>query len=388
MNISDEKASLCALGKIFGFKSRISLALISHFGSARAVFNMSTDEKTLLLGPHSSFSDSICIQRLDEAYDELRRLHSQGIHYTGWTEEDYPSLLKECEDAPTGLYIRSETPAPVLWKPLDKIAIIGTRDISPYGREWCERIVDTLSSSGNKPAIISGLALGTDICAHKRALDTGLPTIGVMATGPEVIYPHRNEGTAKRMISAPGCALVTDYPPGTAPLAINFLRRNRIIAGLSQASILIESKLKGGGMMTSRIAFSYNRDVYALPGRIDDIRSQGCNLLIKKKIAEPIICPHDLMDCLGIHSLPKAPSLSDRARLENIYGKLYDQSIIDAMNTIIGLTRQNRGVTLEEISEHISLPYHKTANLCSILESDGILNIDLLQRCSINADFS
>lgn len=387
MDITEEKASLCALGKIFGFKPRIALALISHFGNARSVFDITEEEKRHLLGPYSRYGGDLCYRSLETAYTELRKLQQRGIHYIGWTEEHYPSLLKECEDAPAGLYIRSETPAGELWKPEQKIAVIGTRDISPYGREWCEKIISAIADSGASPMIISGLALGTDITAHKKALETGLPTIAVMATGPENIYPYRNEGIAKKMAATPGCALVTDYPPGTAPLAIHFLRRNRIIAGLSNATILIESKIKGGGMMTSRLAFSYNRDVYALPGRVDDIRSQGCNHLIKNKVADPVTSIKELMEGLGMRHAARSDKRSDREKLESAYGNRMERQRLEALCSIVSLVRKERGITIEEIADAASLPYHVTANLCNILESDGILTIDLLQRCSINADF-
>ena len=190
------------------------------------------------------------------------------------------------------------------------VAVVGTRDISPYGREWCERIVHALARTSPKPLIVSGLAIGTDICAHKAALEASLPTIAVMATGTDTIYPYRHRQIAEKMSGTQGCALVTDYPPGTAPLPVNFLRRNRIIAGLSHATILVESKIKGGGMMTCRLAFSYDRDVYALPGRADDLRSQGCNHLIRARMAEPLTSEEDIIDSLGLLTTGrKSPSL-------------------------------------------------------------------------------
>ena len=379
----EEKAALCALGKIFGFEPKKGLALISHTGNASRIFSMTHDELEHILGPYSRYKEGICGQSLESAYRELSVLEAKGIRFTGYTEDDYPALLKDCEDAPIGLYIRSETPVCELWEPSKKIAIVGTRDISPYGRDWCERTVRGLAASGQKPMIISGLALGTDICAHRTALDCGLPTIGVMATGPESIYPHRNESTARRMISTPGCALMTDYPPGTSPLAVHFLRRNRIIAGSAEATILVESRIKGGGMTTSRLAFSYNREVYALPGRADDIRSQGCNRLIREKIAEPLTSVEELLDSLGM----KASVRKDRTSLADILQETYSGSMsqekIGSMQKILAATMTERGITIEEIAASTGLPYHTANNLCSILESDGIISIDLLQRCSI-----
>ena len=383
MKYSEEKLSLCALGRIFGFEPATALALISFCGSAEKIFRLSKDELEEATGPYFRYKDQISTDRLEQAYKELIDLERRGICYIGYTEDGYPPILKECNDAPIGLYIRSETAPEELWLPERKIAIVGTRDISSYGRDWCERTVRGIASSGSRSLIISGLALGTDICAHRTALDCGLPTIGVMATGPESIYPHRNEGTAKQMISTPGCALITDYPPGTSPLAIHFLRRNRIIAGLSQATILIESKIKGGGMMTSRLAFSYNRDVYALPGRADDLRSQGCNRLIREKVADPLTSVEELMDSLGMKISRKRNRISDR----EILGKLYMGSMspedIETMHSILCVIRKEREISIEDIAYSTGLSYHCVSKFCRLLESDGLLSTDLLQRCSI-----
>ena len=381
-----EKASLCALGKIFGFEPKIATALITHAGSASDVFRFEREELEQILGPYSRYRWQIRPEAVERAHDELMSLQEKGIRYCGWTEEDgYPSILKECPDPPVGLYIRSDTEPQELWKPERKIAIIGTRDISMYGKEWCEKIVQELEACNEKPLIISGLALGTDICAHKAALEAGLPTIGVMATGPESIYPHRNMQTAMQMIKTPGCGLVTDYPPGTAPLARHFLRRNRIIAGLAEATILIESRIKGGGMMTSRLAFSYDRDVYALPGRADDICSQGCNDLIRSKIAEPITSVQHLIESLGMKGGAKGKKVNEREMLTNLYGQAMPPEKLETILSLLKEIRKERGITIEELSCACGLPFHHTVNICGLLESDGLISIDILQRCSINA---
>jgi len=380
----EEKACLCALGKIFGFKPRIALALMEHLGSAREIFKIGRHDLELLLGPHSQYTDVIRKSTVYDASKELEYYEKQNINFIGWTEEHYPSLLKECPDAPVGLYIRSRTHASKLWAPPMNIAIVGTRDVSQYGKEWCARTVHGLAESSIKPLIISGLALGTDICAHKAAVEAGLPTIAVMATGPESVYPYRHREFADMLCSTPGCALVTDYPPGTAPLAIHFLRRNLIIASLSDATVLIESKLKGGGMMTARLAFSYSRDVFALPGRVDDIRSQGCNLLIKSKIAEPLTSIPEFMESLDIPASAPPPSKPDIQVLADAYGTLLSEDKIGQMARLLTIIRQNRGITIEEIAESTGLSYSRTAELTSTLEMDGFIKRDLLQRCSIN----
>lgn len=270
-----------------------------------------------------------------------------------------------------------------LWKPCRRIAVVGTRDISPYGREWCVRTVSGLSRCREKPVIVSGLALGTDFCAHKAALESGLATIGVMATGPETVYPHRHMEFAERLCSTPGCALVTDYPPGTAPLAIHFLRRNRIIAGLSDATILMESKIKGGGMMTCRLAFSYSRDVYALPGRADDLRSQGCNSLIRNKIAEPLISVEDLTESLGLNRTGVRNRMSLRDAVMSEYGQRMSQEKAELAASLLTCIKEDRGITIEDLSETCGMSYSRTAEMTAMLETDGFISIDLLQRCFI-----
>ena len=380
----EEKACLCALGKIFGFKPKIALALINHLGSAREVFKISHDDIEALLGPHSQYASLIRKSAVYQAADELERYAKLNISYIGWTEEDYPALLKECPDAPAGLYIRSTTHSSNLWTQGKSIAVVGTRDVSPYGKEWCTKTVFDLADTKERPLIVSGLALGTDICAHKAALDAGLPTIAVMATGPESVYPYRHSEFADRLCNTPGCALVTDYPPGTSPLAIHFLRRNRIIAGLSDATILIESKIRGGGMMTARLAFSYDRDVFALPGRVDDIRSQGCNLLIKSKIAEPLTSSEDLITYLGMEKICSSGEHSDMEILSTAYSKDIPSDRISQMACILSEIRSRRCCTIEELASSTGLGYSRTAEITSILEMDEFISIDLLQRCSIN----
>ena len=384
MENTEEKASLCALNKIFGFKPKLALALISHLGGASPVFRLNSSEADSLLGPYSGFRDMIHPKAVEEAFKELERLKNMDIGFVGWSENNYPELLHECEDAPVGLYVRSLTPMEDLWKPMRRIAVVGTRDISPYGREWCVRTVTGLASSSEKPAVISGLALGTDFCAHKTALEYGLPTIAVMATGPETVYPFRHREFAERLYSTPGCALVTDYPPGTAPLPVHFLRRNRIIAGLSDSTILIESKIKGGGMMTSRLAFSYSRDVYALPGRSDDPRSQGCNILIKNKVAEIITSVDELLESLSLSRVRKSYGQAAEDLLNEAFGRKLPHGQIGRMLALIGIIRKERGITLEELSSESGIEYIEVSKLARLLETYGFIDIDILQRCTVN----
>jgi DNA processing protein len=385
MKTFEETASLCALNRIFGFEPKIGIALLQHFGNATEIMRLTPKDQELILGPHSKYSGKFNIQTVEKTAEELIRLKEQHIRFIGLTHENYPALLKECEDSPIGLYVRSTSPFERIFSNRPCISIVGTRDLSLYGKEWCEKTVQSLSQTADIPVIISGLALGTDICAHKTAVECGIPTIGVMATGPEKIYPWRHTDFAERLIHTPGCALISDYPPETAPLAIHFLRRNRIIAGLSKATILIESKIRGGGMMTCRLAFSYGRDVYALPGRVDDTRSQGCNLLIKEKIAEPLISTQELTQSLDLLPLSSSSrNASEQHIITRTYGSRLSQDKVSQMAEIIIIIRKHRGITIEEISDVTQIEYSRIAELTRLLETDGMITIDLLQRCTIN----
>lgn len=379
----EEKACACALNRIFGFSPRTGTALISHLGSASEVFRLGRGELEAMLGRASQHIGSICSEAVRSARQELRNLENLGISFTEWNSSEYPTLLKECPDAPIGLYIKSITPPQELWSPQKSIAVVGTRDISPYGKEWCERIVQSISSGNERPVIVSGLALGTDICAHKTALDCGLPTIAVMATGPESTYPYRHKDFAWKLWHTPGCALITDYPPGTAPLAVHFLRRNRIIAGLADATILIESKSRGGGMTTSRLAFSYSRDVYALPGRADDVRSQGCNRLIREKVAEPLISIEDLTESLGLGRIWRKVRLSPVEILDRHFGKQCPPDQITDFVKILEAIRNERGITVEEAALKTGMEYMKASQITGFLETEGFICVDLLQRCTL-----
>ena len=384
MDNFEEKACLCALSRIFGFEPKTGLALIERMGCASAVFALDKDGLDELLGPYCKQRFQIRQSAVFEAAGELEALAKTGVEFIGWGQEGYPLLLTECPDPPIGLYIKSTTRPQDLWTRPKNIAVVGTRDISPYGKEWCAKVVGGLAETQQKPLIVRGLALGTDICAHRTALEQGLPTIAVMPTGPDAVYPHRHLAFADQLSHTPGCALITDYPPGTSPLPVNFLRRNRIIAGLSHATVLIESKIQGGGMMTARLAFSYDRDVFALPGRVDDLRSQGCNKMIAEKVAEPLVNVEDFIKSIG---LDRASVSSNRTDLPTMLDSFYRGSVgkdtIREMAALLECIRKNRGSTVEELGVMTGIEYGKTSSLTAMLELDGFISIDLLQRCCI-----
>lgn len=380
-----ETLALCALNRIFCYEPALCLRTLEYFGTAAAVFEASPPLLRELLAARPLLAEAVGPQALSWAAGELERLSGLGAAFVGVNSPAYPRLLRECPDHPAGLYVRSDTPAGDLFNRRKAVAFVGTRDLSSYGRTWCGNLVSALSEAilPEKPLIVSGLAFGIDDVAHETALTLGLPTVGVMATGIDSVYPFRHRGLAERMVHTPGCALVTCYPVGTAPLATQFLSRNRIIAGMSDATVLVESKIRGGGLITARYAFEYQRDVYALPGRVDDVRSQGCNLLLRNKTAEPVIGANDLLEKLGM----KAPRLSRKAVAADAvrhYSEAGgDPADRELLLELVRLIDRQRGISLHEICEATGRPYGEVAGGVGILEGDGFVTMDLLQRCSI-----
>lgn len=381
----DERVCLCALNRIFGFVPQKGFRLYQYAGSAAAIFGLDPEELRECLGPHAALADRIGLAALEAAEKELSALETTGARFIGIGDDAYPDLLRECEDPPLGLYIRSETPPEQLFQGLFPVAVVGTRNITPYGAEWCRRIVGGIAAARRRSVIISGLAFGTDVIAHKTALQDGLPTIGVMATGIDDVYPGRHREIAARMASSPGSALLTDYPPGSEPVATAFMRRNRIIAGLSRAVILIESRLRGGGLITARYANDYARDLYALPGRVDDECSQGCNLLIRDQRAQAITDVGDLVHRLGLGTPVRRKKEDLRTEALRRLGPVLGGEEAERAAQILLQVRDFRGITLDQVCSRSGLPYPLVSEYVRRLEAEGFLSVDLLQRCTVNA---
>ena len=301
MNATDENAALCALNKIFGYHPRLAVQLMEQAGGAAALFAG---------GPlpdcpeHPELTAQLEPSALDWAARELEKVRAGGFRFLSLADDDYPDVLRQCPAPPLGLYLNGSSAPTELFSLRPMVAFVGTRDASPYGRAWCRKLVEALARAPVQPCIVSGLALGIDGTAHQTALECGLPTLGVMATGIEKVYPWQHERLAMSIVGSPGSGLVTDYPLDTSPVALNFLRRNRIIAGLARAVVVVESKTQGGSLMTAKYAVEYNRDVFAVPGRLDDVRSAGCHSLIASQMAQIIASPEQLVDSLGLGGRP------------------------------------------------------------------------------------
>ncbi len=229
---------------------------------------------------------------LRQAEKELDFIRKNQIDTYFLADKKYPERLKECPDAPVLFYFKGQADL----SSRHILSIVGTRRATDYGKCQTEQLIARLAASFPDLLIVSGLAYGIDICAHRAALHAGLPTVGVLAHGLDRIYPPVHRDTAVQMLEAGG--LLTDFPAGTNPDRPNFIRRNRIVAGLADATVVVESAEKGGSLITADLAFSYGRDVFSFPGRVYDPHSRGCNLLIRQNKAALITSAEDLISAL------------------------------------------------------------------------------------------
>jgi DNA processing protein len=273
--------------------------LIAYCGGVEAVFKQSKKALTKIPGIGDIIATEIANQSvLDRAKAEVDFVTKHNIKACFYLDSDYPHRLRHCDDGPIVLFIKAKTDIN-----LDQhkvISIVGTRSITDYGKTVCNDFIDQLVDHGHKPIIVSGLAYGVDVCSHKAALRNSIPTVAVLGHGLNIIYPSVHRNVAKEIYEQG--ALVTDFPSNTAFDRNNFIKRNRIIAGLSDATIVIESAEQGGSLITADIAQSYNREVLAVPGPVGQKYSKGCNLLIKSNKAALVESAFDIEFQLGWES--------------------------------------------------------------------------------------
>jgi DNA processing protein len=288
--MTDDMLSKIAISLIPGIGCINAKALIAYCGSAEQVFK--EKEKMLRQIPgigtvlaHNIVSTNVR-PRAEKEMEFLLRNHISARFYL---DTDYPERLRACPDAPIVLFVKGE--AEMNFPKV--LSIVGTRHATDYGKQLVGQFVASLAERGYRLTIVSGLAYGIDIHAHRAALKYGLPTIGVMAHGLETVYPGLHTATANEMVEQKG-ALVTDFLSHSTIDRKNFIRRNRIIAGMADATIVVESAQKGGALVTAELANSYNRDVFAFPGKVGDPYSEGANFLIKSNRAALIESVEDL----------------------------------------------------------------------------------------------
>ena len=278
---SDNLVCLCALSKVFAYKSAVGRQLIDAFGGPAAVFAAPRSALRDALNHADEYVDALTAPGLLEwACTETEWAAAHGVDLLPCGSARYPFRLAQCDDAPLLLYCKGTADLNVPCV----LSVVGTRKATWYGRTTCRKLVERLAGLPVRPLVVSGLALGIDGCAHLAALEAGLQTVGVMPTGLDEIYPRQHRDLAARIVEHG--ALVTDFPRLTAPAAHTFIRRNRLIAGMADATLLAESFARGGGLITVSLAESYGRDVFDVPGRLTDLSFAGCHEIIRNNIAQ------------------------------------------------------------------------------------------------------
>ncbi|ALD20850.1 DNA-processing protein DprA [Hymenobacter sp. DG25A] len=348
-----------------GIGPQLTRQLMSYGGSAKNVLHLPPGKLRKIpgVGPATVaiLTGAERTNALKQAEATLLKAEKDGVQLLFYTSKAYPSRLKTIPDAPVLLYYQGTAD---LNQP-KTIALVGTRQATDYGREQTERLVRGLVP--HRPLVVSGLAYGIDIAAHRAALQEGLETIGVMATGLDVIYPHAHRKTAEKMLEQGG--LLTEFPFGTPPDKYNFPARNRIIAGMSDGTVVVEATRKGGALITAELALSYDKDVLAIPGPLNSLASEGCHELIKASKAALYSEPRDLEQLLNWDA---ALHLQGKFKAATTYDAASFTPEEYRLIEVLQAT-PNREEHLDTLAWKAQLPIHQVASLLLSLEFSGVL---------------
>ena len=341
---------LPGIGDISGKK------FVQYCGSAEAIFKETRKSLEKITGMREVSIDAICNPKeyLKRAEEEIEFMEKNDIRPLFFLDSDYPRRLLQCDDSPMMLYYKGKANL----NANRVVAIVGTRNITEYGKENCNQLVGDLKE--DDVLIVSGLAYGVDTCAHKASVKNGIPTVGVMGSGMQQIYPAANKKLATDMQEQGG--ILTECMSGTLPDRENFPRRNRIIAGMADAVVVIESAMKGGSLITADLANSYSRDVFAYPGRVMDFYSQGCNYLIRTNRA------HLMESVLNLRYIMRWTSETKNEKQTALFREFTaeEKLIMDCFGS-------NAVVNLDDIIVKTELPTTKIAAILLTLEFDGVL---------------
>lgn len=334
--------------------------LIAYTGSAEAVFHEKSSALEKIPGIGSMLAGIISSSKvLGRAEDEIKFITDNHIRYSYFQDDDFPYRLKECEDGPILFFYKGM----VDFNTHKIISIVGTRRPTAYGKQMVKELIYGLQQRGHAPLIVSGLAFGIDIQAHKLSLECNFPTIAVLAHGLDRIYPSEHKESARQMLKHG--ALVTEFLSYTNPDPQNFVKRNRIIAGLSDATIVIESGPKGGSLITADIANSYNRDVFAYPGRAKDEMSLGCNALIADNKAMMVRDAADFEQAMGWQT---------QAGKKIIQTKLFHE-LSEKEKYIIEKLREQNDIQVDSLAMKVDFPISVLNALLLQLEFSGMLQV-------------
>jgi len=343
---------------VSGIGGVLARNLVAYTGSAQQVFSESF--KALVKIPGIGEVNAKRIRNngvFEKAEKELEFIQKYKIDVRFYTDKNYPRRLKPCPDAPIILYSKGKMN-------LDEqrvVSIVGTRNATEYGKTICEQLIQGFAERNYPVLVVSGLAYGIDIHAHKMALKYNVPTIGVVGHGLDKIYPSLHADTARKMLENGG--LLSDFPSGTKIDPPNFIRRNRIIAGLADATIVIESAEKGGALITAEIASSYNRDVFAFPGRVDETWSRGCNRLIRLSGASLIQDIDDLEFFMGWETTEKEKVVQSSLFLD----------LTPDEEKVVELLKNEGELFIDQISAELKMPGSKVSALLLNMEFKNLL---------------
>lgn len=342
---SEEIYYTIALSRLSGISQAMSAELYRTLGSGKAVYEQHREQ--------AHWDDA-----LHRAAAEMDFITKNNIRVLTMQDDDYPARLRECPDAPIILFYKGTADL----NQRRVINIVGTRHCTSYGQDLVHRLISDLRQLCPDVLIVSGLAYGIDICAHRHALEMGFETVGVLAHGLDQIYPPHHRETAVEMLKHGG--LLTEYVSQTQALPNNFRQRNRIVAGISDATILVESAIKGGGLITCRIAQEYGRDVFAFPGAVGMPYSEGCHKMIRNNTAALITSAQDLMDSLGWQTLKQKPEAVER----ELFPDLSTEE-----KAVVSLLQQTNDLQLNIISVKTDIPIGQLTALLFSLEMKGVV---------------
>jgi len=341
--------------------------LIDELGSAAAIYENRKDLKKLLPSASRKMLDEMgnFEHHLPRAEEELKFCQKGKVQCVGIHDEAYPQRLKDCPDAPVLLYYRGTADL----NAQHVVSMVGTRQITSYGKDLCSSFVRDLKLLCPDALIVSGLAYGVDVHCHRAALEKEMETVGILAHGLDMIYPRMHRETAKQMVAKGG--LLTEYMSGTAIDKRNFVQRNRIVAGLADAVIVVESAEKGGSLITADIAQSYNRQVWAFPGRIHDKYSAGCNKLIFTNSASLLTNAEDFCAAMGW-----SDDIQHKRQLsEGIQQELFADNFTAEEQLVLQALAKDDSKQINVLAVETNIPVGQLSSLLFSLEMKGAVQM-------------
>ena len=366
MSFSQETLYAIALTRISYFNTATCLQLYRKLGSATAIMENRNNIKDVIsdASPRLINALSDVSEAMHRAEAELEFDNAHAIRPLTMAYDDYPERMRNCDDAPIVLFYRGN--ADLNQRRI--VSLVGTRHCTAYGQDIINNFCRSLKELCPDVLIVSGLAYGVDICAHRNALKNGFDTVGVLAHGLDMLYPSAHRDTAKEMLSHGG--LLTEFLTNTNPDKMNFVRRNRIVAGISDATIVVESAARGGSLITADIAQSYARDVFTFPGNVNSPYSEGCNKLIRDNKAALITCAEDFVNAMGWEQDNKVKE----ARAKGIERQLFPELTAEETR-IVELLQKNNDLQLNIIAVQTGLPIGSISALLFSLELKGVIKL-------------